>query len=194
MTVNRMPAAEVSVSVELVRGLLDQQHPDLADLPIEILANGWDNLVCRLGEELLVRLPRRAVAAELIAHEQRWLPELAGRLPLPVPAPLRVGQPTIRYPWSWSVVPFFPGRVAALSQPDDPWSAAVTLGGFLDALHIPAPPEAPVNPFRGIPLVGRAPGVLDALAHVDPADRDAALRIWSRPRWWCKRRPSRDPV
>ncbi|MFI7591398.1 aminoglycoside phosphotransferase family protein [Micromonospora sp. NPDC049359] len=178
MTVKRMPAAEIPVSVELVRGLLDQQHPDLADLPIEILANGWDNLVCRLGAELLVRLPRRAVAAELIAHEQRWLPELAGRLPLPVPAPVRVGQPTTRYPWSWSVVPFFPGRIVALSAPGDPGAAAATLGAFLDALHMPAPPEAPVNPMRGIPLLGRAPGVLNGLAHVDPADRAAALRVW----------------
>jgi aminoglycoside phosphotransferase (APT) family kinase protein len=173
-----MPAAEVPVSVELVRGLLGEQHPDLADLPVEILTNGWDNLVCRLGEELLVRLPRRVIAAELIAHEQRWLPELAGRLPLPVPAPLRVGRPTTRYPWSWSVVPFFPGRIVALSAPGDPWAAAATLGGFLDALHIPAPPEAPVNPLRGIPLAGRASGVLDGLAHVDPTDRAAALRIW----------------
>ncbi|MGX7671077.1 hypothetical protein [Plantactinospora sp. DSM 117369] len=69
MTIQRMPAAEVPVSVELVRRLLDQQHPDLADLPVEVLANGWDNLVCRLGEEFLVRLPRRAMAAELVAHE-----------------------------------------------------------------------------------------------------------------------------
>lgn len=173
-----MPAAEVPVSVELVRRLLDEQHPDLADLPIEVLANGWDNLVCRLGEEFLVRLPRRAMAAELVAHEQRWLPELAGRLPLPVPAPVRVGQPTAQYPWSWSVVPFLPGRIAARSAPDDLWSAAATLGGFLGALHTPAPAEAPVNRFRGIPLAGRAEGVLTGLTYVDPADRAAALRIW----------------
>ncbi|MGV9212485.1 aminoglycoside phosphotransferase family protein [Micromonospora sp. RB23] len=178
MTVQRMPAAEVPVSVELVRGLLDQQHPDLADLPVEILANGWDNLVCRLGAELLVRLPRRAIAAELIAHEQRWLPELASGLPLPVPAPVRLGQPSGQYPWSWSVVPFFPGRIVALSAPDDPSSAAATLGGFLDALHLPAPAEAPVNPVRGIALPGRAAGVLNGLAHLDPADRVAALGIW----------------
>ncbi|MFG2359154.1 aminoglycoside phosphotransferase family protein [Streptomyces sp. NPDC048521] len=178
MTVQRMPAEEVSVSVELVRRLLDEQHPDLAHLPVEVLANGWDNLVCRLGEEFLVRLPRRAMAAELVAHEQRWLPKLAGRLPLPVPTPVRVGQPTAQYPWSWSVVPFFPGRIAARSEPDDLWSAAAELGGFLDALHTPAPSEAPVNPFRGIPLAGRAEGVLTALAHVDSADRATALRVW----------------
>lgn len=166
-----MPAAEVSVSVDLVRRLLDEQHPDLADLPVEVLANGWDNLVCRLGEEFLVRLPRRAMAARLVAHEQRWLPELADRLPLPVPAPVRVGTPTAQYPWSWSVVPFFPGHTAARSEPDDPWSAAVTLGGFLDALHAPAPARAPVNPARGIPLAGRAKSVLTGLAHADPAER-----------------------
>lgn len=173
-----MPAAEFPVSVELVRGLLDEQHPDLADLPIEVLANGWDNLVCRLGEEFLVRLPRRAVAAELVAHEQRWLPELAGRLPLPVPAPVRVGQPTARYPWSWSVVPFFPGRTAADRDRGDLRSAPAALGGFLDALHVPAPAAAPVNAFRGIPLAGRAEGVMNGLAHVGAAERAAALRIW----------------
>ncbi|MDG4862974.1 aminoglycoside phosphotransferase family protein [Streptomyces sp. T-3] len=173
-----MPAAEVPVSVELVRRLLDEQHPDLAGLPVKVLANGWDNLVCRLGEELLVRLPRRALAADLVAHEQRWLPELAGRLPLPVPAPVRAGRPTAQYPWSWSVVPFLPGRMAARSEPDDLCSAAVALGGFLDALHTPAPSEAPANPFRGIPLAGRAAGVLTGLAHVVPADRVPALRIW----------------
>ncbi|MFJ3777173.1 aminoglycoside phosphotransferase family protein [Streptomyces sp. NPDC090075] len=173
-----MPAAEVSVSADLVRRLLDEQHPDLAGLPVEVLANGWDNLVCRLGEQFLVRLPRRAMAAELVAHEQRWLPQLAGRLPLPVPAPVRVGRPAAQYPWSWSVVPFFPGRIAAWSEPDDSWSAAAALGGFLDALHAPAPSAAPVNQARGIPLAGRAKGVLTGLAHVDLDERATALQIW----------------
>ncbi|MFF4398721.1 aminoglycoside phosphotransferase family protein [Streptomyces sp. NPDC001480] len=118
------------------------------------------------------------MAAELLAHEQRWLPELSGRLPLPVPAPVRVGRPTAQYRWPWSVVPFFPGRIAARSDPDDAWSAAAALGGFLDALHVPAPSEAPANPFRGIPLAGRAEGVLTGLAHVERADRATALRVW----------------
>ncbi|MET9913953.1 aminoglycoside phosphotransferase family protein [Streptomyces sp. NPDC006476] len=173
-----MPAAEVSLSVGLVRRLLDEQHPDLADLPVEVLANGWDNLVCRLGEEFLVRLPRRAMAAELLEHEQRWLPELADRLPLPVPAPVRVGQPTAQYPWSWSIVPYFAGRIAARAELDDPWSAAATIGGFLDALHAPASSEAPVSPARGIPLAARTEGVLTGLNHVDPAEHATALQIW----------------
>jgi hypothetical protein len=44
-----MPAAEVDVSLELVSRLLAAQHPDLAHLPLEVMANGWDNLIRRLG-------------------------------------------------------------------------------------------------------------------------------------------------
>src|ERR1700742_500773 len=57
------PAAEVDIDADLVRELLRQQHPDLAELPLELVANGWDNAILRLGERLAVRLPRREVAA-----------------------------------------------------------------------------------------------------------------------------------
>jgi aminoglycoside phosphotransferase (APT) family kinase protein len=174
-----MPAAEVDVSVELVRQLLAEQHPDLAGLALGVLANGWDNVVCTVGAELLARLPRRAQAAELVAHEQRWLPVLAPRLPLPIPAPVRVGQPAGRFPWKWSVVPFLPGRVAALAAPDDLASAAVALGEFLAALHVPASPDAPANPFRGGPLAGRAGRVTEHLGLIaSGAEATAARAIW----------------
>jgi aminoglycoside phosphotransferase (APT) family kinase protein len=87
MPANRMPAADVDISADLVRRLLASQHPDLAMLPVEFLANGWDNALFRLGSELVVRMPRRQLGATIIEHEQRWLPSLAPRLPLPVPYP-----------------------------------------------------------------------------------------------------------
>ncbi len=62
MAANRMPAADVGVS-ELVRCLLADQHPDLARLPVEFLANGWDNELYRVGDGLIARLPRRALGA-----------------------------------------------------------------------------------------------------------------------------------
>jgi aminoglycoside phosphotransferase (APT) family kinase protein len=177
--VHRMPAAEVEVSVELVRRLLAGQHPDLADLELAVLANGWDNLVCTVGPDYLVRLPRRALAAELVAHEQRWLPMLAPELPLPIPAPVRVGHPAEGFPWKWSVVPHFPGRIAALAVPDDLASAAVALGEFLAALHVPAPPEAPASPVRGGPLSTRADGVAEHLGLLSGGrDVGVARAIW----------------
>jgi aminoglycoside phosphotransferase (APT) family kinase protein len=174
-----MPAAEVDVSAELVRRLLAAQQPELAHLPVEVIANGWDNAICRVGESLVARLPRRAVAARLLANEQRWLPVLAPRLPLPVPAPVRTGQPGLGYPWPWSIVPYLPGRVAARNPPADPVDAAVSLGRFLGALHAPAAADAPANPFRGIPLADREATLTENLTIVGGlVDSRAVMRVW----------------
>lgn len=188
------PAADLDVTADLVRGLLADQHPDLAALPLVELANGWDNVAFRLGDDLIVRLPRRELAAPLVLHEQRWLPELAPTLPLPVPAPVRIGSPTAAYPWSWSVVPWFEGRSALTTAPSDPVAAARALGSFLAALHRPAPADAPPNPYRGIPLAGRDQLTLewiDRLPHHLDAPRvracwaaHVALPRWDGPAVW----------
>ncbi|HEX3310569.1 MAG TPA: aminoglycoside phosphotransferase family protein [Streptosporangiaceae bacterium] len=179
MTVNRMPAAEVDVSADLVRRLLADQHHDLARLPVEFLANGWDNELYRVGDGLVARLPRRALGAQIISNEQRWLPGLAPRLPLPIPSPERTGVPGCGYPYSWSVVPYLPGVPAAQASSFDPEAAAVAVGGFLGALHVPAPADAPANPFRGVPLSQRAGTFAANLALIGGhVDRDAVLRAW----------------
>jgi aminoglycoside phosphotransferase (APT) family kinase protein len=169
------PAAEIDVDESLVRALLVAQAPDLAHLRLHAPRNGWDNRIWRLGDELAVRLPRRAAAAGLLRHEQRWLPRIASHLPLPVPGPLVAGEPTSDYPWAWSVVPWYDGDVAARAavHPDE----ARTLGRFLAALHRPADPDVPHNPFRSIPLTGRLPMVEQwvAVEH-DPADADLVAR------------------
>ena len=97
---NPMPAADVDVTVDLVRRLLAGQHADLAGQPVEFLANGWDNAMFRLGDDLLVRLPRREPAAQILLNEQRWLPMLAQKIQLPIPAPERTGRPAHGYPFS----------------------------------------------------------------------------------------------
>ena len=110
MTIEMKPAADITVSPSLVQALLEEQHPDLALLPLVKVAEGWDNTLFRLGDELAVRLPRRAASATLIENEQRWLPELAARLPVAVPVPLRVGVPCRLFGWSWSIARWLPGR------------------------------------------------------------------------------------
>lgn len=169
------PAAEVHVDVRLVRALLRAQHPDLADRPLEVAANGWDNVLVRLGEDLAVRLPRRAAAARLIEHEQRWLPEIARRVApvVAVPAPVRTGTPTDDYPWAWSIVPWLPGVVAGERLGGS--GVASVLAAFLGRLHVPAPADAPVNPVRAVPLAQRSVAVLDRLATADvPRARELA--------------------
>jgi aminoglycoside phosphotransferase (APT) family kinase protein len=182
MAVNRMPAAEVEVSADLVRRLLSGQHPDLAALPVEFLANGWDNELYRAGDELVARLPRRVLGAQIIKNEQRWLPGLAPKLPLPIPVPDRIGVPGCGYPYSWSVVPYLPGVPAAQASSFDAAGVAAAVGGFLGALHAPAPADAPANPFRGVPLAARAGTFAANLAVLaGQVDREAVLCAWDAP-------------
>lgn len=170
------PAAEVEVGESLVRRLLAAQHPDLATLPLRAVGgHGWDNVVYRLGDDLAVRLPRRAAAVGSVAVELRWLAELADRLPLPTPVPVRAGEPGPGYPWPWSIVRWVPGEPVGTAQlrPGSPGQ----LADFLVALQQPAPADAPRNPVRGVPLADRADALAAALPQLpDPAAVAAAWR------------------
>ena len=152
------PPAEVILTTASVERLIRAQHPDLA-APVRPAARGWGNAVYRLGDTLAVRLPVRAVAAPLIRNEQRWLPAIAARLPVAVPAPLAVGEPGESFPWHWSIVPWFSGTPASAVDPQARDDIAVEFAQVLLALHTPAPSEAPHNPVRGVPLAARAAAV-----------------------------------
>lgn len=181
MTTGTKPAADVVVGPSLVQALLQKQHPDLAHLVPVKVAEGWDNALFRLGDELAVRLPRRAASATLIEHEQRWLPELSARLSVPVPVPVRVGVPSPMFGWSWSVVRWLPGQSLLHAPLPDPVATGAVLERFLRALHQPAPVDAPRNPWRGVPLDARTAALHKHLQQLDGVvDRAAALGLWDR--------------
>jgi aminoglycoside phosphotransferase (APT) family kinase protein len=164
---SNMPAAEWDIDEALVRGLLGDQFPELADRPLTLLANGWDNVMYRLGDDLTVRLPRRELAVPLIDNEQRCLELLAPRLTLPVPVPVHHGVPSERFPMPWSICPWFPGVVATDASFADPILEARRLGAFLAALHVTAPDDAPHNESRGQDARVLAPRLAANLERID---------------------------
>jgi aminoglycoside phosphotransferase (APT) family kinase protein len=181
------PAAELAISPSLVRSLLQSQASDLADAasPLHHVADGWDCSVWRWGPDLAVRLPRRAVAAPLVLHEQQVLGDVAARLAgtsVRIPAPILHGRPGSGYPWSWSIVPWFDGDVG-LGIPRPTRSGwAGPLAAAMRALHVVAPAVHPLNPVRGGPLAERADAVaarFEALdRHVGSEGLDTARRLW----------------
>ena len=169
------PPAELCIDSELVRRLLRAQRGDLAHLPLEHVDGGWDNEIFRLGGAAAVRLPRRAAAAALIQHEQRWLPLLAPQLPLAVPVPQFAGQSGCGYPWSWSVVPWLTGVAADIVTPDS--GQAHGWSQFLRALHVPAPDQAPRNPLRGVALRERAASVETRMQRLERATTMVSVAV-----------------
>jgi len=179
-----MPEAEIDVTADLVGELIRQQHPDLL-AELTLVANGWDNVIFRLGRTRTVRLPRRQVAADLITKEQRWLPELAAGLPLAIPVPERVGRPTVEFPWFWSIGPWFRGEALTTVPVADRVRYAAGIAEFFAALHLPAAADAPRNPVRGIPLAGRAELAGQLFAMLELPDRLHELwnELLTTPEW-----------
>ncbi|MBK4348471.1 aminoglycoside phosphotransferase family protein [Lacisediminihabitans changchengi] len=186
---------EPQIDATLVEQLVRSQHPRLSG-PVDMLAHGWDNDIYCLGDELLVRLPRRRVASELIAGEQRWLPTIAALLPVPVPTPVAAGLPEFGYPFRWSITPWLAGTPAFHWSLADRAVVADQLADALLALHVPAPIDAPVNPVRGVPLARRDSALRARLPQFASADTNSAAAIesaweralaapaWSGPALW----------
>ncbi|MGC5222550.1 aminoglycoside phosphotransferase family protein [Micromonospora sp. DT81.3] len=176
------PAAEVIIDSELVRGLLAGQYPQADGLALSHAADGWDCSVWRLGSDRAVRLPRRAVAAPLVLHEQQWLPAIAQRIRptgIEVPAPVFAGGPTEDFPWSWSIVPWIDGGPGLALDRRDRAGWAQPLAAALEALHVAAPDDHPRNPFRGAPLSERADAVRERIGHLGGTLGAADLRAVS---------------
>ena len=184
MTVPRMHDDEFDIDASLVRRLLASQFPHWAKLPIErIEPTGTDNAIYRLGDDMVVRLPRIARTVATLEKERAWLPKVAPHLPLAVPAPLAEGVPADGYPWVWSVYRWLEGRDATVEPIADLGRAASDLARFIAALQAidPAggPPAGEHNFFRGEPLAARDAAVrssIDALR--DEIDVDAVTAAW----------------
>ncbi|WP_243753995.1 aminoglycoside phosphotransferase family protein [Labedaea rhizosphaerae] len=147
----------ITVEAEQVRGLVRDQFPQWAHLPVRPVANsGWDNRTFHLGDTMLVRLPSAAEYALAVDKEHRWLPVLAAGLPLPIPVPLAKGRPSADYPLPWSVYAWIDGVPATADRIADPVRFAIDLAGFLAALQDIDPTDGPLpgthNWFRGAPV------------------------------------------
>ena len=188
-SVGGMPARihedELDVPPALVRRLLAAQHPQWADLPLTVAGEwGTDHAMYRLGDDLVVRLPRICWAVKAVAAEQRWLPFLGPQLPVEIPEVVATGEPGEGYPWPWTVLTWIEGEHPPTV---DWWGAeqlAVHLARFNRAVAALDPTDGPIagspgGPQRGIPIRLRDEQVRGCIAQVaDEFDADGLLAAW----------------
>jgi len=174
---------EPFVDLALVRELVDEQFPRWSPLPLrELPATGTDHHLFRLGDELVVRVPRVEWATDQVERDGRWLPHLADHLDVSLPLQVSVGDPAHGYPWRWSVCRWIEGRTPDPRSPLDRAALAVPLGRFCRALRsVPADagPRAGIEVSRGVPLAERDEMTRAAIGEVaDELHAPSLLAAW----------------
>ncbi len=186
---------ELALDIDLVRRLVDGQCSEYAALPLTKLAtSGSTNALFRLGDALLVRLPRQSGAGASIDKEARWVATMSARLPVAVPEVVVLGEPDRGYPERWSVVRWLDGELPRVWSPGglptrERALLAADLADVVQALRAINPPESAavdesLRSYRGCALE-----VFDRQTRLNietcrtlegfDLDLDAALAMWT---------------
>jgi aminoglycoside phosphotransferase (APT) family kinase protein len=146
---------QVDVTGDMVRLLVDEQFPQWRRLRLqEVIVEGTDNAIFRIGDDLTARFPLHAQdpdeALASLKSEAAALRELAACSPVPTPVPVALGAPGPGYPRPWAVQTWLPGRVATREDPGSSVAFADDLAGFITSLR--------AVDTRGRPFSGRGRG------------------------------------
>jgi aminoglycoside phosphotransferase (APT) family kinase protein len=172
-------AAEVTVDEALARRLIAAQFPELELRSLRLLGQGWDMTVWLVDDRWVFRFPRREMVIRGLVSEIAHLPQLASLVPLPIPRPTYLGEPSPEYRWPFYGAPFLPGRELAEAALDDAGHAALArpLGEFLRALHgSRLGADLPLDPVRRADMTFRVPRTRERLAELE------RLGLWHAPR------------
>ncbi|GAA3408552.1 phosphotransferase family protein [Paenibacillus hodogayensis] len=128
----------VDLKKEKLVAHLRAKYPELAAETFRIVDSGRQNLIIVVGERIVFRFPLTSDLSSL-RLEQRILPQLAERLPLPIPKLLYSSEPA--EPAVYVGYPLVPGqsleggKLAALDERTQE-ALARQIAGFLTALHL----------------------------------------------------------
>lgn len=205
MEVARDWKPEVDLDMASADDIVCAHFPGFAEETPGFLGRGWDNYCILYPSGTAFRLPTRTMGAHAMVCETVVLPQLVGRLSLPIPEPTHFGCPTEVYPY-----PFMGYRPVAgvcadqvSLSPDEEFAAANALGAFLRGLH-----ALPVQDIDGLPLdtLGKADperlmqkiaSRIASLEHLPPQDFEAvmqALEPCRRLAEWAIPSPRRVPI
>jgi aminoglycoside phosphotransferase (APT) family kinase protein len=157
----KMHEGEIDIDIALVKRLLTEQFPHLAERAITaVRSTGTVNAIYRLGDEFCVRLPRLEEWAESIDNEWIWLPKLAPHISLSTPKPLARGKPTNWYPHPWAIYHWIEGSPYQEGLINDERQVAYDLVNFILEL-------------RSVDMLGAPPGGRRPLVELDAATHSA---------------------
>ena len=183
---------EYTPNLDLARKLIAEQFPEYANLPIkDVEKQGHDNRTYRLGEHMLIRMPTAADYALKVPKEQELLPQLAKRLSVSIPAPIKMGKPSTDYPYPFSIYKWLPCKSINLLTltAQDKEQLAFDLAKFLKELQMITDVEGPGpgqhNWWRGDHVTVYDKGAREQIAELaEVIDAVQALALWDKKPVW----------
>jgi len=172
-------AAEVTVDEALAQRLIRAQFPEIELHSLNLLGQGWDMTVWLVDDQWVFRFPRREMVIRGLVNEVSHLPQLAPLVPLPIPSPRYLGEPSPEYRWPFYGAPLLPGRELADAALDDGERAGLgrSIGEFLRALHAARlGGDLPLDPVRRADMTFRVPKTRERIAELEQ------LGLWHAPR------------
>lgn len=189
-----MHKGEIKVTSDQVRRLLATQFPLWAELEIRpVVSSGTDNALFRLGDDKVVRMPIVDWAVADVEKEQKWLPRLAPFLPVSIPAPISMGNPSDGYPYNWSIYRWCKGENPRVGRLTQPLEFASDVARFLTSLQRIDTNGASFA-GRGLPLVERDASTRSAIESLESTmdtreivavwESALELPVWEGPKVW----------
>jgi aminoglycoside phosphotransferase (APT) family kinase protein len=172
-----MHEGETAVSLDLAARLVAAQFPQWTGRPLRSLGvAGSDNVMIRLGDDLVLRFPRVPGAVDALCVEARWLDWVAARVPLAVPQMVAMGAPGLGYPHAWAVLHWMSGD-DALAAPVEDMAAARALAEFVNTLRRQDLPDG--VPAKRTNLAARDGFLRQMIGRmVDEADPKEVTAVW----------------
>jgi aminoglycoside phosphotransferase (APT) family kinase protein len=143
------PGPDRTLTKQLVAQLVGHQFPELRQLAIEFVAEGWDNEVFLVGDEWIFRFPKRASVVPWMEREIKLMPKVEAVIGVPVPRFEKVGHADLGFPYPFVGYRRLPGIQVDQATAFDRASLAKSLGAALTRLHLMDPslvPSAPQQP------------------------------------------------
>lgn len=89
----------LDITPELAHKLIVEQFPEYSHSPVtEVETQDHDNPTCRLGTDLLIRMPTGESYALKVPKEHALLPQLVSHVTVSIPAPIKMGAASQTHP------------------------------------------------------------------------------------------------
>ncbi len=176
------------ITLNLAKKLIATQFPEYFHLNVtEVEAQGHDNRIYRIGDDMLIRMPTTEVYALKVPIEQALLPKLAKQLSIAISETVKMGLPSDDYPYPFSIYKWLNGESANHLTLSEKALAhiASALANFLTELqaisNLKGPSPGQHNWWRGDHISVYDKGAKEQIANLrDIINAEHALDLWEK--------------